>query len=126
MTLCMLDLGFRGSEVINLRLSDIDWQGRWLDVRATKTGQGRQLPIPNRVFAALRDYIGNARPTLTSFDKVFVRHPRGVGHPLSQCGLKAMLSAAYRRYHLKSCSLATDAWTRLTTIRGLIPKRCGA
>ena len=99
MTLCMLDLGFRGSEVINLRLSDIDWQGRWLYVRATKTGQGRQSPIPNRVFAALRDYIENARPALMSFDNVFIRHPRRAGYPLSRCALKAMVSAAYRRCH---------------------------
>ena len=99
MTLCMLDLGLRGCEVINLHLSDIDWQGHWLHVRASKTGRGRQLPIPKRVFVALRDYVENARPTVGSFDNVFVRHPRRVGHPLSRSALKAMISAAYRRCH---------------------------
>ena len=97
MTLCMLDLGLRGSEVINLHLSDIDWQGHWLHVRATKTGRGRELPIPNRVFAALRDYVESARPKVATFNHVFLRHPRRVGHPLSRCALKAMISAAYRR-----------------------------
>ena len=97
MTLCMLDLGLRCCEVIRLRLSDIDWQGHWLHVRPTKTGRGRQLPIPNRVFAALRDYVENGRPTVASFDPVFVRHPRRVGYPLSRCALKAMISTAYRR-----------------------------
>lgn len=97
MTLCMLDLGLRGCEVIRLHLSDIDWQGHWLHVRATKTGRDRQLPIPNRVFVALWDYVENARPTMTSSDHVFVRHPRRVGHPLSRCALKAMISTAYRR-----------------------------
>jgi integrase/recombinase XerD len=97
MTLCMLDLGLRGSEVIKLHLSDIDWQGHWLHVQATKTGRGRQLPIPNRVFAALRDYVENARPTVSSSDHLFVRHPRRVGHPLSRCALKARISTAYRR-----------------------------
>jgi integrase/recombinase XerD len=97
MTLCMLDLGLRGCEVINLRLSDVDWHGRWLQVRATKTGRGRQLPIPKRVFVALWDYVENARPKASSFDNVFVRHPRRVGHPLSRSALKAMISAAYRR-----------------------------
>jgi integrase/recombinase XerD len=97
MTLCMLDLGLRGSEVIKLHLSDIDWQGHWLLVPATKTGRGRQLSIPNRVFAALQDYVENARPTVASSDHLFVRHPRRVGHPLSRCALKAMISTAYRR-----------------------------
>jgi site-specific recombinase XerD len=97
MTLCMLDLGLRGSEVISLGLSDIDWEGHWLNVRASKTGRGRQLPIPTRVFVALRDYVENARPAGGSFDNVFVRHPRRVGHPLSRSALKAMISAAYRR-----------------------------
>jgi site-specific recombinase XerD len=34
---------------------------------------------------------------MTSSDHVFVRHPRRVGHPLSRCALKAMISTAYRR-----------------------------
>jgi site-specific recombinase XerD len=96
MTLCMLDLGLRGSEVIKLQLADIDWQGHWLHVPGTKTGRGRQLPIPHRVYAALRDYVENARPTMGSFDHVFVRHPRRIGHPLSRCALKAMIFRAYR------------------------------
>ena len=51
MVLCMLDLGLRGAETIRLRLEDIDWQLRQLAVPGTKTGRGRQLPIPEHVFA---------------------------------------------------------------------------
>ncbi|MGB9275619.1 MAG: tyrosine-type recombinase/integrase [Terrimicrobiaceae bacterium] len=97
MTLCMLDLGLRGCEVVALRLQDIDWQGRRLHIPATKTGQGRLLPIPRRIFAALRDYVENGRPAAEAFDHVFVRHPRRIGHPLSRSALKAMVSRAYQR-----------------------------
>ena len=97
MTLCMLDLGLRGCEVIGLRLQDIDWQERRLHIPATKTGQGRLLPIPRRIFAALRDYVENGRPPAEAFDHVFVRHPRRIGHPLSRSALKAMISRAYQR-----------------------------
>ena len=45
MTLCMLDLGLRGCEVIGLRLQDIDWQGRvgfmFLQSRLAKAGSFR-------------------------------------------------------------------------------------
>jgi site-specific recombinase XerD len=96
MTLCMLELGLRGAEVIGLRLHDIDWRGRQLNVPATKTGRGRTLPIPERVFIALRDYVKSARPS-TSTDHVFIRHPRLAGQPLSRSVLKGMIRRAYRR-----------------------------
>jgi len=54
--------GVRGGEVMGLRLQDIDWQTRRLNVRVTKTGRGRQLPLPAQVLDALRDYVKFGRP----------------------------------------------------------------
>jgi integrase len=96
MTLCMLDLGLRRGEVIGLRLQDIDWRARRLNIRVTKTGRGRQLPLPDPVLEALRDYIKAGRPQNTLFDHVFLRHPRRSGYPLSQSALSAMIQLAYR------------------------------
>jgi site-specific recombinase XerD len=95
MTLCMLDLGLRGGEVIGLRLEDIDWQAHRLNIRFTKTGRGRQLPLPDQVLEALRDYVKTARPQDGSFDQVFVRHPHRSGYPLSRSALKEMVHRAY-------------------------------
>jgi site-specific recombinase XerD len=97
MTVCMLDLGLRAVEVIRLRLEDIDWQTLCLRVPPTKTGRGRQLPIPRRVLIALRDYIKNGRPKDSAFDQLFLRHPRRKGYPLSQSALKLKVLRAYRR-----------------------------
>jgi integrase len=47
---------------MGLRLQDIDWQTRRLNVRVTKTGRGRQLPLPAQVLDALRDYVKFGRP----------------------------------------------------------------
>jgi site-specific recombinase XerD len=97
MTLCMLDLGLRAGEVVGVRLSDIDWQARRLDIRVTKTGRGRQLPLPTHILEALRDYIQSGRPQNAPFEDVFLRHPRRRGYPLSRHALKAMVYLAYRR-----------------------------
>lgn len=96
MTLCMLDLGLRRGEVIGLRLQDIDWRARRLNIRVTKTGRGRQLPLSGPVLEALRDYIKNGRPKNTLFDHVFLRHPRRSGYPLSRSSISAMIQRAYR------------------------------
>ncbi len=61
----MIELALRGAEVIGLHLSDIDWQRRRRFLPATKTERGRELPIPERVFFALRDYVNHARPGQT-------------------------------------------------------------
>lgn len=95
MILCMLDLGLRAGEVLGLRLKDIDWKARRLNVQFTKTGRGRQLPLPTNVQKALRDYIRTGRPQNTSFDHAFLRHPRRQGYPLSRSALKAMVRRAY-------------------------------
>lgn len=96
MALCMLELGLRGAEVIGLRVHDIDWRRHRLRVPATKTGRGRELPMPQRVLFALRSYVHEARP-VTGTDHVFVRHPRRVGQPLSRSAIKSMVRAAYLR-----------------------------
>jgi integrase/recombinase XerD len=95
MILCMFDLGLRGGEVIGLRLPDVDWKARRLNVRVTETGRGRQLPLPTRLLEALQDYIRTGRPQNASFDHVFLRHPRRRGYPLSRSVLKAMVRWAY-------------------------------
>src|ERR1035441_5436738 len=91
MTLCMLDLGLRCGEVIGLRLHDIDWHERRLNIRVTKTGRRRELPLPDPVLEAVRDYVKNARPQNGSFDQVFLRHPFRRGYPLSRSVLKGIL-----------------------------------
>jgi integrase/recombinase XerD len=43
---CMARLGLRASEVVQLRLEDLDWGNAVVRVRARKTGRGALLPLP--------------------------------------------------------------------------------
>ena len=96
MTLCMLDLGLRCGEVIGLRLDDIDWQRGWLNIRVTKTGRGRQLPLPDHILGAMSKYLKTARPQNAPSDHFFVRLSRRSGYPLTRNALKAIVRCAYR------------------------------
>ena len=97
MTLCMLDLGLRGAEVISLQMQDVDWKKRRLSVPATKTGRGRELPLPDHVLLALQKYVKDGRPSESRFDYLFLRHPRRRGHPLTRQVLQYTMVRAYRR-----------------------------
>ena len=103
----MLDLGLRGVEVISLRMKDVDWRERRLSVPATKTGRGRELPIPDHVLAALQKYVRQGRPEESRFDFLFLRHPRRRGQPLTRHILKQTVERAYRRCGFPKCWYGT-------------------
>jgi integrase len=54
--LCMARLGLRASEVVQLRLEDLDWRNAVVRVRARKTGHGALLPLTAQVGTALAGY----------------------------------------------------------------------
>ena len=96
MTLCMLDLGLRATEVIRLQLDDIDWTAGHMVVPKTKSDRGRELPIPHHVLASLRQYVRQGRPR-SATTQLFLRHGRRSGQPLTRGLLKQTLQGAYRR-----------------------------
>ncbi len=78
----MARLGLRASEVVQLRLEDIDWRSAVVHVRARKTGHGALLPLSGEVGAALAGYLQHGRPG-TGAREVFVLHRLGAGAPIS-------------------------------------------
>ena len=96
MTVCMLDLGLRATEVARLQLDDIDWTAGRMVVPKTKTDRGRELPIPHHVLAALRQYTREGRPR-GGTTQLFLRHGRRSGQPLTRGQIKQTLQCAYRR-----------------------------
>lgn len=69
--LLLARVGLRAGDVLNLRLSDIDWEGAWIYV----SGKGRytnRLPLTQEVGCGIVDYLQNGRPQ-TETDIVFVR-----------------------------------------------------
>ena len=94
--LCMARLGLRASEVVQLRLEDLDWRNAAVRVRARKTGHGALLPLTAQVGAALADYLQHGRPG-TPVRQVFVLHWLRTGAPISTSIVGRAVDNALRR-----------------------------
>jgi site-specific recombinase XerD len=93
--LCMLDLGLRSAEVALLRLEDLDLNRKRLAVAQIKGGDGRELPLPRRLAAAIREYLAHRPPSCS--DRLFLRPSSLVGQPLSALAVQSAMTRAYRR-----------------------------
>jgi site-specific recombinase XerD len=96
MTICMIDLGLRISEVIALRLSSVDCKQHLLTVPAVKNGRGRTLPLPRRVEVALVAYIQKSRPE-SDCSQLFLSDPKRRGTALSVGAARHHVIRAFRR-----------------------------
>jgi integrase/recombinase XerD len=114
--LCMARLGLRASEVVQLRLEDLDWRNAVVRVRARKTGHGALLPLTAEVGTALAVYLQHGRPD-TPARQVFVLHRLRTGAPISPSIVgravdnalrQAGIDAPMRGGNLLRHSLATD------------------
>lgn len=54
--------GLRASDVINLRLADINWKAKTLHVRRTKSGNFQRFPLGRKTTASILRYVMNVRP----------------------------------------------------------------
>lgn len=114
--LCIARLGLRASEVVELRLEDLDWRNAVVRVRARKTGHGALLPLTAQVGTALAGYLQHGRPD-TPVRQVFVLHRLRTGTPISSSIVgravdnalrRAAIDAPVRGANLLRHSLATD------------------
>jgi integrase len=84
MILLALRLGLRKSDIVNMRIGDIDWENDQISITQQKTGVPVTLPLLSDVGNAIMDYVLNHRPK-TSYDKVFLRYYapyQPIAHPL--------------------------------------------
>ncbi|MBN4063019.1 tyrosine-type recombinase/integrase [bacterium AH-315-G05] len=72
MILLALNLGLRRSDVVNLKLKDIDWKNDSITFVQKKTKVPVTLPLSIDVGNALMDYILNSRPEIDE-DVIFLR-----------------------------------------------------
>jgi len=73
MVMTGLRLGFRSSDIINLKLSNIDWKNRTVSIVQCKTKVPITLPLGIDVGNALFRYLKYGRPICDS-EYIFVRH----------------------------------------------------
>ena len=65
-------LGLRISDILNIKLKDIDWQGNSIKVLQNKNNNLNHLPLTKEIGWAIIDYIKNSRPKCTN-EYLFVK-----------------------------------------------------
>jgi integrase/recombinase XerD len=68
--LLLARLGLRAGDIVQLRMSDIDWRGAWIQV-CGKSRRHTRLPLTQEVGQAIVAYLQHGRPQTTA-DTVFV------------------------------------------------------
>ena len=93
--LLMVTYGLRASEVVALKLDDIEWRADRILVPQPKAAQRLVLPLTDAVGQALVDYLRRARPTL-AYREVFLRGRAPAG-PLRPTAVGEAFQAWTRR-----------------------------
>jgi integrase/recombinase XerD len=93
---CLVDLGLRTSEVVRLRLDDIDWQAGTIRLAKPKSRRVDILPLPRETGRAISRYLVAERPQTTN-RAVFVRHVAPRDQPIGSHVVSKAVRAAYRR-----------------------------
>ena len=93
---CLADLGLRSSEVVRLRLDDIDWQAGTVRLAKAKSRRVDMMPLPRETGRAISSYLVSERPQCLS-RAVFVRHVAPYEQPIGTGVVQRAVSEAYRR-----------------------------
>ena len=93
---CLVDLGLRSSEAINLNLDDIDWAAGTLCIAHGKSRRADVMPLPESTGKVIVEYLRSERPATTS-RRVFVRHVAPVNSPIGADVVRNTVRAAYLR-----------------------------
>ena len=110
MALCMTELGLRVSEVVALRIDDIDWRNGTVRIRSSKGRRIRLLPLSPQLGRATAGYLKSGRPA-SSHRHVFLRHTFPVGHPAPRTLVRRAMCRGYVR------SGFPDNWTGTHILR---------
>ena len=98
--LTLATLGIRASELINMKLDDINWRQKYVTIKCVKSHKERQMPLSDALLCALSDYIREGRPKSLHRNIFLTAHapckPFG-----SSCSVNNILSAHLCRCHIK-------------------------
>ena len=111
---CLVDLGMRSSEVVGLRLDDIDWRAGTVRLAKPKSRRTDVLPLPSETGRAISSYLVSERPQSPS-RAVFVRHVAPYDKPIGTGVVQRAVRQAYRR-----CGLP---YTRVHILRHSVASR---
>ena len=95
MLLILITYGVRRSQLVDLRLDDLDWRASTLRMPASKRGRRVVVPITAAVGDALVAYLRDARPTTVSRSIFLSMDPPF--RPLAAASVYNVVSEAFRR-----------------------------
>lgn len=93
--LLLARLGLRAGDIVDLSLSDIDWEAAWIYISGKGHCQDR-LPLTQEVGNGIVDYLQDGRPR-TDTDVVFVRARAPFRAFGSHCAISVIVAQAMRR-----------------------------
>lgn len=115
MVMTGLKFGFRASDVVNLKFSDIDWKSRTVSIIQQKTMTEITLPISNDVGNSLYSYIKKGRPN-TDSNYIFVRHKAPYGKVTTKICNIALYTILPEREKIHHCGFHVTRKTFATNI----------
>jgi len=96
MACCLIELGLRTSDTAHLSLDGIDWRHRVLTLESGKNRRQLRLPISDRLFDALVDYVQSGRPSTTD-RALFVYHRAPLGQAVSASTVRGAIRRSFAR-----------------------------
>jgi integrase/recombinase XerD len=118
MIAAMLLGGLRRCEVLGLRLADLNVGERRVFIAEGKGGHQRIVPVSERFFTTVGDYLDQERPRTSTTDRLFVvlKGPTR-GGPLTAAGLDEIVRGARRRAGIEQLTCHQLRHTCLTRLR---------
>ncbi|MDQ6879726.1 MAG: tyrosine-type recombinase/integrase [Candidatus Dormibacteraeota bacterium] len=114
----MLFGGLRRCEVLGLRLEDLRPGERRLFIIEGKGGHQRIVPISNRFFRTVAEYLQLERPNTSTTERIFVvLKGRRRGEPLTAAGLDEIVAGARQRANLARLTCHQLRHTCFTRLR---------
>lgn len=109
-----MKMGFRGQDIVNLKLSDVNWKSRTIRLIQSKTSVEIWLPMSNSVGNAIYHYLKEGRPSVMDNPHVFLkaRAPFGpIGPSVCRHAMDRVLperNVPGSKFHVTRRTFATD------------------
>jgi Site-specific recombinase XerD len=95
--LIVVRLGLRVGDIRSLKIADLNWERKTINIIMSKTKQALELPLLDDIGWAVIDYLKNGRPQTLS-DRLFVRHRA----PFNAFGETENFHRSLQRYMIKA------------------------
>lgn len=96
MACCLVELGLRTCDTAHLSLDGIDWRHRVITLEPGENHRQLRLPISDRLFDALVDYVQSGRPPTTA-RTLFVYHRAPLGQALNASTVRGAIRRSFSR-----------------------------